>query len=209
MTPASRQPRHEARKARTGVYRQHIFAAAERVFAERGFEATKVQDISKLAGLSMGTIYAIFPSKEDLFCAILEERGCELLQVARDVAVRKRPPLQALRDLSAAYVGYFLDHPDFLRMHLRDGSSWVLGPTPAAGGRVQLWQEIHKLQADIFRRGARAGVFVDEDPGYLAKMYSAMDQVVLADWVAGGMKAGRDTVVQRLHAVVERAFCRG
>ena len=47
MGPAKRRPRHEARQARNDVYRQHIVAAAEQVFAERGFDATKVQDISK------------------------------------------------------------------------------------------------------------------------------------------------------------------
>src|SRR5713101_5397859 len=99
MEPARRAPRHEARQARTDVYRQHILGAAETVFADRGFEAAKVQDISRLAGLSMGTIYAIFPSKGDLFAAILEERGRELLQLARDVAARKDPPRQALRGL--------------------------------------------------------------------------------------------------------------
>ena len=54
------------------MYRQHILDAAERVFADRGYETAKVQDISALAGLSMGTIYAVFPGKLDLFTAILE-----------------------------------------------------------------------------------------------------------------------------------------
>src|SRR5215470_4076450 len=90
MTP--RTPRDEARRARTDVYRQHVFEAAEQVFAERGFEAAKLQDISRRAGLSMGTIYAIFPSKTDLFRAILEERGRELLTLARQVATPDRPP---------------------------------------------------------------------------------------------------------------------
>lgn len=208
MGPAKRTPRHEAREARNDVYRQHIVEAAERVFAERGFEAAKVQDISKLAGLSMGTIYAIFPSKEDLFGGILAERGRELLQLARDIAAQKQPPRAALRALSAAYITYFLAHPDFLRMHLRDGTSWVLGPAPGTDSRVQLWKDIHDLQADIFLRGIRAGVFVDEDPGYLAKLYSAMDQVLLADWVASGMTAQREQLVERLQDLVERAFCR-
>jgi len=53
---ARRRPRDEARRARTGVYRSHILEAAEQVFAERGFAAAKLQDISRLAGLSMGTI---------------------------------------------------------------------------------------------------------------------------------------------------------
>ncbi len=209
MAGAKRQPRHEARQARNDVYRQHIFAAAEQVFAEHGFAATKVQDISRRAGLSMGTIYAIFPSKEDLFRAILDERGRELLQLARDVAADVAAPRAALQALSEAYVGYFAAHPDFLRMHLREGTSWVLSPLADNDGRAQLWRDIHELQAGIFRRGVAAGVFVDEDPGFLAKLYSAMDQVLLSDWVGSGMKASSQEVAQHLHGLVERSFSRG
>lgn len=202
-----RKPKHEARTARNNVYRQHIFTVAEQVFAERGFEATKVQDISRLVGLSMGTIYAVFPSKEDLFRAILEERGGELLQVAREAVARDAPPRETLRALSEAYIEYFFAHPNFLRMHLREGTSWVLSPTLGADTRAQLWTEIHDLQTEIFRRGITAGVFIDEAPGYLAKLFSAMDQVLLAEWVAGGMKAERAQLVHRLQRLVERAFC--
>jgi AcrR family transcriptional regulator len=208
MATATRKPRHEARKARNDVYRHHIFAAAEQVFAERGFDATKVQDISKRVGLSMGTIYAIFPSKEDLFRAILEERGRELLQLARAVAGSKRPPREMLCALSEAYIDYFVAHPDFLRMQLREGTSWVLSPTGSAEGRAQLWNDIHELQTDIFRRGTAAGVFVAEQPGYLAKLFSAMDQVLLAEWVAGGMQVDRRQLVSRLQQLVERTFCK-
>ena len=207
MAPVKRKPKHEARQARNDVYRQHIFAAAEQVFAGRGFEATKVQDISTLVGLSMGTIYAVFPSKEELFRAILEERGRELLQVARDAVAQHAPPRETLRALSEAYIEYFVAHPDFLRMHLREGTSWVLSPTAGTDGRAQLWKAIHDLQTEIFRRGVAAGVFIDEPPSYLAKLFSAMDQVLLAEWVAGGMKADRMQLVRRLQGLVDRAFC--
>lgn len=203
-----RRPREEARKARNDLYRQHIFEVAEKVFADRGFDNAKVQEISDLAGLSMGTIYAIFPGKEDLFRAILESRGHELLELVRDVTNRGLPPRETLNGLSEAYIGYFLAHPNFLRMHLREGTSWVLGPSQGGDGRAALWQGIHELQAEIFRRGIAAGVFVDEDPGYLAKLFSAMDQVLLSDWVAKGMKAPRAELVQRLQSLVERAFRR-
>jgi len=202
-----RRPRDEARRARNDVYRQHIFDAAERVFAERGFESARLQEISKLAGLSMGTIYAIFPSKTDLHRAILEERGQELLGLARDVAVRKAPPREALDGLIELYVGWFVAHPGFLQMHLRAGTSWALSPG-GTDAQVRHWQDIHTLQADIFRRGVAAGVFVDEDPAYLARLFSVMDQVLLADWVAGGMKAEREELVRRLRSQVERSFCR-
>jgi len=204
-----RKPREEARRARNDVYRQHIFEAAERVFAERGFEAAKVQEISQLAGLSMGTIYAIFPSKHDLHRAILEVRGQELLGLARAVAARRLPPREALRALIEVYVDYFVAHPAFLRMHLRSGTSWAMSPSPGTDEQIEKWREIHELQAEVFRRGIAEGVFVKEDPGYLARMFTVMDQVLLSDWVAGGMKTGREELVRRLGAMVERAFCRG
>ncbi len=198
----------QMRRARNDVYRQHILEAAEQIFAERGFENTKLQDISAMAGVSMGTIYSIFASKEDLFRAILDERGQELLALARAGATRDGSPRAALGELIESYIGYFADHPHFLRMHLRLGTSWVLGPSLSTESQVQLWTDIHALQADLFRRGVAAGEFVDEDPAYLAKVFSAMDQVLLSDWVAGGMREDRTALVARLSALVDRAFRR-
>ena len=54
----------------------------------RGYETAKVVEIAYDCGLSMGTIYAIFPGKAELYGALLEERGQELLRLARGVAAR-------------------------------------------------------------------------------------------------------------------------
>jgi AcrR family transcriptional regulator len=198
----------KARQARTDLYRQHILEAAEQVFAERGFDSAKLQDISRLAGVSMGTIYTIFPGKEELFRAILAERGSELLQVARAGAHSHSDARAALDGLIAAYIDYFIAHPNFLRMHVRLGTSWVLGPSMGASGQVQLWAEIHTVQSDLMRRGIAAGVFVDEDPAFLAKIFSALDQVVLADWVAAGMKADRAELIDRMRHLIARVIVR-
>lgn len=205
---ANRKLQDKARQARNDLYRQHILEAAEAVFAERGFDSAKLQDISRLAGVSMGTIYALFPGKEDLFRAILAERGRELLQVARAGAHSHADPRAALDALIGAYIDYFIDHPNFLRMHVRLGTSWVLGPTMGSQGQVELWAEIHALQAELMRRGIVAGLFVDDDPAFLAKIFSALDQVVLADWVAGGMKAARADLVERMQKLTARVIAR-
>jgi AcrR family transcriptional regulator len=201
-------PREVVRQARTDLYRQHILAAAEQVFAEHGFESAKLQDISALVGLSMGTIYAVFPSKGDLYQALVEERGGRILELVRGVVARNGGPHETLNALIEAYIDFFVSNPNFLRMHLRAGTSWVLSPSFDADRRVKLWKEIHTLQEDIFRRGIRAGVFIDEDPGYLAKLFSAMDQVLLADWVDSGMKAQRAELVARLQKLIARTFSR-
>jgi AcrR family transcriptional regulator len=203
-----KKARDEARAARNGVYRQHILEAAERVFAERGYEAAKVVEIAYDCGLSMGTIYAIFPGKAELYGALLEERGQELLRLARGVAGRDMAPRDALLALIEMYIDYFVHHPAFLRMHLRSGASWALGPAVGTPKQVGYWESIHALQADIFRRGVRERAFVDEDPDYLAKLFSVMDQVLLADWVGRGMKADRQTLAGRLRAQAKRSFWR-
>jgi AcrR family transcriptional regulator len=201
---AKRALQVRARQARTDLYREHILEVAEQVFAERGFESAKLQDIGRAAGVSMGTIYAVFPSKDDLFRAILDLRGNAILAVARAAVDADDDPRAALGRLIEAYLDFFIAHPHFLRMHLRHGSSWVLGPSEGSQGQVQLWADIHALQSDLMRRGIAAGVFVADDPSFLAKLFSAVDQVLLADWVAGGMQASRDALIARMRALVTR-----
>lgn len=208
LTVASgKKARDAAREARTEVYRQHILEAAERVFAERGYEVAKVAEIAQDCALSMGTIYAIFPGKAELYAALLEGRGQELLHLAQGLASRNLPPREALLALADVYIDYFVEHPEFLRMHLRSGASWALGSATGAPTQMGTWRDIHALQADIFRRGVEAGEFVDQEPGYLSRTFSAMDQVLLAEWVAGGMRDDRNTLTRRFRDMVERAFC--
>ena len=205
---ANQKLQDKARQARNDLYRQHILEAAEEVFAERGFENAKLQDISRIAGVSMGTIYALFPGKEDLFRALLDARGRELLHLARAGARSDEEPRRALDGLIEAYIDYFVAHPTFLRMHLRLGTSWVLGPAMSSPGQVQLWSKIHALQAALMRRGIAARVFIKDDPAFLSKLFSALDQVLLADWVAGGMRADRAHLIARMRALVGRVILR-
>ena len=198
-----------ARRARAEVYRQHVLEAAVGVFAERGFEATKVQEIAHRADLSLGTIYSVFPGKQELYEALLAQHGQALLSLVGAVHTKGAPARDTLDELIAIYIDYFVGHMDFLRMHLRSGASWALGPVLGTEQQRAYWQRIHELQADIFRRGVAERAFVDEDPDYLAKLFSVMDQVLLADWVARGTKDSRDTLIARLRAQARRSFWRG
>src|SRR5205809_2810109 len=63
------ESRLERRKARTVAA---ILDAAERHFLERGYEATKVDEIAADADVAVGSIYNHFGSKEGLYAALLE-----------------------------------------------------------------------------------------------------------------------------------------
>jgi AcrR family transcriptional regulator len=60
-------PRGTARKARTAERRDAILAAALDEFASRGFEAARLDDVARRAGVAKGTIYLYFRDKESLF----------------------------------------------------------------------------------------------------------------------------------------------
>lgn len=52
--------------------REQILEGARRVFMEQGFEAASMNDITRAAGVSKGTIYVYFENKEDLFAELIE-----------------------------------------------------------------------------------------------------------------------------------------
>jgi TetR/AcrR family transcriptional regulator len=62
----------KTRSRDSGRSREALLAAAERLFAERGFEATSLTDIGAAAGLSRGTPSYFFGSKAGLYRAVLE-----------------------------------------------------------------------------------------------------------------------------------------
>ena len=208
--PRRPSPRAAAREARNDVYRQHILEAGEQVFAEHGFDTAKVQDISRLAGLSMGTIYAIFPSKEQIYASILEQRGHELLLLVQGIAsadldARSRRSTR----WSTTYIDYFVAHPDFLRMHLRTGASWALRHERPGHARAALRRHDPRPAARASSRAASPPACSStRTRRYLGVLFSGIDQVLLADWVAGGMKASRDELRERLLRVVRKTFLR-
>jgi AcrR family transcriptional regulator len=59
-----------------------IIAAALASFAERGYAATKLEDVAAAAGISKGTIYLYFQTKEDLFRAVVRQAVLPNLEAA-------------------------------------------------------------------------------------------------------------------------------
>lgn len=67
VNPPDRQPGRRAR--RQAEMRERLIRSALRLFAERGFTATTVEDITNLADVGKGTFFNYFPSKEHVFAA--------------------------------------------------------------------------------------------------------------------------------------------
>lgn len=67
----SSEPLHSKRERRKEARPQELLSAALSLFVEKGFAATKVEEIAARAGVSKGTLFLYFNSKEDLFKAVI------------------------------------------------------------------------------------------------------------------------------------------
>jgi len=94
-----RQRRKQARPA-------EIMAAALTLFSERGFAATRLDDVAEAAGVSKATIYLYFENKEQLFTALV-----------RDIAT---PRFDEIEKLIGAYDGSSADLLSFVMARLND-----------------------------------------------------------------------------------------
>jgi AcrR family transcriptional regulator len=76
--PHTRQRRKEARPA-------ELTAAALELFVEKGFAGTRLDDVAARAGVSKGTLYLYFDSKEALFKAVIQEGIVPILEEGSDL----------------------------------------------------------------------------------------------------------------------------
>ena len=82
---ARNEPRWTRRKE---ARPEEITAAALELFVERGFAATRLEDVAARAGVSKGTVYLYFANKEDLFKAVVREGLVSPIAEMKDFAAQ-------------------------------------------------------------------------------------------------------------------------
>jgi AcrR family transcriptional regulator len=86
MSDIARESRRRVRRkdARPG----EITAAALKLFAERGFAATRLEDVAAAAGIGKGTVYLYFATKEELFESVVRQQLVPRLEAAEAIIER-------------------------------------------------------------------------------------------------------------------------
>ena len=106
LGPAKSARRKPARARKVGAEarRQAILKAALTVFAARGFEAARLEDVAARAGVAKGTLYLYFRDKQALFEALVRDAVSPLLEHMRAMAAAPDvSPLQALEAFFAMF----------------------------------------------------------------------------------------------------------
>lgn len=138
---ARTEPRFERRKdARPG----EILAAALELFVERGFAATRLEDVAQRAGVSKGTVYLYFDGKEELFKAVVRSGIVRAIEEAEQtVAGYQGSSAELLRALVAGWWQYI-------------GSTKLSGIPKLMISEAQNFPELARFYyAEVIQRGSR------------------------------------------------------
>lgn len=130
-----------------------IKSAARKLFVERGYDATRPQDIAREAGLGHGTFYLHYPDKRACFLAFVEDARQELDEHLR----LSRQPGQSLEDAITATLNAICDYsdanPGALRAAMTDASVIDAGE----GQNVPMVARWGQEWGDIIRGAAAQG----------------------------------------------------
>jgi AcrR family transcriptional regulator len=116
-------PTSAARKARSGERRDAILSAALDEFSTRGFEAARLDDVAKRAGVAKGTIYLYFRDKEALFQELIRAMLTPLVGTIEALG-QAELPLAVLADrLADLFVRevYETRRKDVIRLMIAEG----------------------------------------------------------------------------------------
>jgi len=123
-----------------------ILAAARKLFAQAGFDATSIDGIAAGAGVAKGAVYHHFESKEAIFTRVLEDVQAEIAALPAPAATRAMTdPLDVI---AAETLRYLLAATDTLRKRI------LLIDGPAVIG----WKKWREIDDRFFGAGAKAAM---------------------------------------------------
>ncbi len=132
--------------------REQLIEIARRLFAERGFDGTSVEEIAARAEVSKPVVYEHFGGKEGIYAVVVDREVRQLLEMVR-AALTAGQPRELIEQAALALLDYVEGHSEGFRILVRDSP---LGS--ASGSFVSIISDIasrveHILVAEFRQRG--------------------------------------------------------
>lgn len=147
-----------------------ILDAALEVFAEKGFAAARMNDIAARAGVTKGTIYLYFPSKEEVFKTLVREKiGASLTSVAQQASSFEGSTREFLT-MFLTVVGGMLEHGDRVvlpKIIIAESGNF---PELARFYRAEVIDKAMAMMAGMIARGIARGEVRQLPPEHVARL---------------------------------------
>jgi len=175
--------------------RGQVLAASLRKFAEVGYDAASMNAIAAAAGITKPVLYDYFPSKQDLFAAVLEGIRDDLLARGVAISARHASREQRFRFAIEAFFRFADEHPEAMRVLLlipqTSATAAMLSKKVQAGATAGIASFLHMLC-----RPMESGK-LDAAAEFLKAGLHA-----LAEWRIDGRPTTREEIVELVMQVV-------
>lgn len=162
---SSGEPNRVPRPRMTGTQRrQQLIEIGRSLFAERGYDATSVEEIAQRAQVSKPVVYEHFGGKEGLYAVVVDREMSMLLEMITSSLTRNRSRVR-LEQVALALLTYIEERTDGFRILVRDQAGTGTGEESRYSSLLNeaVNEVAHILAGDFGRR--------DLDPG-LATLYA-------------------------------------
>ena len=168
-----------------GATRRRLIDVAAELFAERGYEATPLEEILARTGVSKGALYHHLPNKEALFEAVFREMATETMELIAKAAIESPDPLEMLRLGAQAWLDQMMD-AGRRRISCVDG--------PAVLGWAKFRQIDEEFYVGMVRKVLEAAVESGRIPKQNVELLAHMSIAILGE--AAMVIAGADDPVE-------------
>jgi len=159
-----------ARRGRPGYDLESLLLVAVRLFNERGYDGTSMEDLSRKLGITKSAIYHHVPSKEELLRLAVDRALDGLFAIAEETAQRDGRAIERLEHLVRGSVLVLADRLLFVTLLLR-----VRGNTKAERAALTRRREFDRLVTDLVKQAEAEGdVRPDVDPAVTARLLYGM-----------------------------------
>ncbi len=158
------QPRHLAPSQAVGIAaderRREILAAASKLFRAKGLHATGMREIAASLGMTAGSLYYYFPSKQDLLAYCQEATLDQLLLLAAEIEASPAEPAAKLTRLLEGHVSVLNEATPGSLAHLEINEVPAALQTPLRARRRQY----ERVFSRLIEQGVASGAFRPVDP---------------------------------------------
>ena len=144
--------------------KRRIFTTAIKLFAEKGYENTGIEEITAVAGYAKGALYYHFETKEDLFDLLLEE-GANLLNNSIEIKFKKcNNALDKLKAILMIEIKTIIRYEDFVTVIISN----IFGETSRTKKCKKSFDNYVKTIQDVVQEGIDEGLFYEGDAQAIA-----------------------------------------
>jgi AcrR family transcriptional regulator len=154
----------QKRRRNRAAREREILEAAERIFGERGYQGTSMDDVAGDVGVSKPLIYQYYGSKDGLFLACLSRLRAQLLETVSDAVTAATDAEDALYAGFVAWFQFLDDHPQAWSVLIDEG---MLSTGTTAGPAAEATDEVRaafiELISAMVRMNLPPGRSADDD----------------------------------------------